>query len=59
VQTDADGGVTLYTGPQPPADKENWIRTLPNLGWFPMIRQYGPLEPWIDGSWKPDDLEPV
>jgi hypothetical protein len=23
------------------------------------IRRYGPLEPWIDGCWKLDDLEPV
>ena len=23
---------------------------------FPIIRLYGPVEPWIDASWKPDDL---
>jgi hypothetical protein len=60
VQADEDGGVTLYIGPEPPTGKEaNWIRTLPDTGWFPIIRLYGPLEPWIDDSWKPDDLEPT
>ena len=58
VEMNDDGGVDLYIGPEPPAGKEaNWIRTLPDVGWFPIIRLYGPLEPWIDGSWKPDDLE--
>jgi hypothetical protein len=30
-----------------------------DTGWFPLIRLYGPLEPWIDRTWKPDDLEAV
>ena len=60
VELDDDGGVTLYIGPEPPAGKEaNWIRTLPDTGWFPLIRLYGPLEPWIDKTWKPDDLKPT
>ena len=55
-----DGGVTLYLGPEPPEGKEgNWIRTLPDVGWFPMIRLYGPLETWIERTWKPDDVEPI
>ena len=58
VQLDADGGVTLYIGPSAPAGMEsNWIRTLPEIGWFPLIRLYGPLEPWIEKTWKPDDLD--
>ena len=60
VELDDDGGVTLYIGPEPPAGKEaNWIRTIPDIGWFPLIRLYGPLEPWIDQTWKPDDLKPT
>ncbi len=44
------------SGPEPPAGREaNWVRSLPEIGWFPIIRLYGPLEPWIDSSWKPDD----
>ena len=54
-----DGSVDVYIGPEPPPSQEhNWIRTLPELGWFPLLRIYGPLEPWIDASWKPGDLEP-
>ena len=60
LEPDDDGGVTVYIGPQPPEGKEgNWIRTLPEVGWFPLIRLYGPLETWIDRSWKPDDIEEV
>ena len=60
VETNPDGGVDIYIGPEPPEGKEgNWIRTLPDIGWFPMIRLYGPLEPWIDKTWKPDDLTSV
>ena len=60
IETDDDGGVTVYIGPEPPEGKDNnWIRTLPDTGWFPLLRLYGPLEPWIDGSWKPGDLEPI
>ena len=32
---------------------------MPDIGWFPIIRLYGPLEPWIDGTWKPDDLTAI
>jgi hypothetical protein len=55
-----DGSVDVYIGPEPPVGREhNWIRTLPDTGWFPLLRLYGPLEPWIDASWRPGDLEPV
>ena len=60
VETNPDGGVDIYIGPEPPEGKDgNWIRTIPEIGWFPIIRLYGPLEPWIGETWKPDDLTPV
>jgi hypothetical protein len=60
LELNADGGVDLYVGPEAPTGTEqNWIRTLPDIPWFPIIRLYGPLEPWIDRSWKPDDLTPL
>ncbi len=59
VQND-DGSVDVYIGPEPPPGTDsNWIRTLPDIGWFPILRLYGPLEPWINGTWHPDDLEPL
>ncbi|MFG0260928.1 MAG: DUF1214 domain-containing protein, partial [Novipirellula sp. JB048] len=55
-----DGSVTLYFGPKPPPGKENnWIQTVPNKGWYPLLRLYGPQEPWFDKTWRPGEFEPV
>lgn len=53
----ADGSVDLYFGPKAPEGKEqNWIETVPKKSWFPILRLYGPLEPWFDKSWKPGEV---
>ncbi|MFC5051957.1 DUF1254 domain-containing protein [Rubritalea spongiae] len=55
-----DGSVTLYFGPKAPEGKENnWIQTIPNKGWYSVLRLYGPLEPWFDKTWRPGEIEPV
>ncbi|MGX6569781.1 DUF1254 domain-containing protein [Cupriavidus necator] len=55
-----DGSIDIYFGPKAPAGKEkNWIRTLPDRGWFPILRFYGPLQPFFDKSWQPDDITEV
>jgi len=60
LQTNGDGSVDLYFGPEPPAGKEsNWVQTVPGKGWFVLLRLYGPLEPWFDKTWKPNDFELV
>ena len=47
-------------GPEAPEGKEkNWIQTVPGKGWFTYIRFYGPLEPFFDQTWKPDDIVKV
>jgi hypothetical protein len=52
-----DGSIDIRFGPEPPAAGErNWIRTIPGEGWSIFIRFYGPLEPFFDHSWKPDDI---
>ncbi len=52
-----DGSIDLYFGPTPPAERQqNWIETLPDQGWQILLRLYGPLEPFFDGTWKPDDF---
>ena len=38
---------------------QNWIRTVPGKGWFPIFRFYGPLDPFYDKSWKLNDIEKV
>lgn len=58
VQSNVDGSIDIYFGPRPPAGKEsNWIRTVPGKGWFAMFRLYGPLAPWFDRTWVPDDIQ--
>lgn len=58
LQVNEDGSVDLFFGPEPPASGAgNWIRTLPGKGWFTILRLYGPLEAYMDKSWKPSDIE--
>jgi hypothetical protein len=60
IQKNADGSYDLYFGPKAPSGKEaNWAQTVPGNGWFPLLRLYGPLEPWFDKTWKPGEFELV
>jgi hypothetical protein len=60
IVVNTDTSVDVYFGPEPPAGKEaNWIQTVPNKGWFIVLRIYGPLEPWFDKTWKPGEIEPT
>ncbi|HVJ21818.1 MAG TPA: DUF1254 domain-containing protein [Polyangiaceae bacterium] len=52
----ADGSIDVTFGPDEPEDNDNWIRTFPGVGWFPLLRFYGPLQPFFDQTWKPDDI---
>ncbi len=58
LRFNADGSIDLDFGPTPPADRDarNWIRTLPGQGWSIFLRLYGPLEPYFDRTWRPDDI---
>jgi hypothetical protein len=59
----ADGtmkGIEVYFGPKPPEGFENnWLETVPGKGWFVALRMYGPLEPWIEKTWRPGEIELV
>jgi hypothetical protein len=58
LKTNEDGSVDLYFGPTSPKGYENhWVKTVPNKGFFPMFRWYGPLEPFFDKSWSLPDVE--
>jgi hypothetical protein len=58
VKVNADGSVDVFFGPKPPAGMENnWIQTIPDKGWFMILRLYGPLEPWFDKTWRPGEIE--
>ena len=59
-EVNADGAIDIYFGPSAPAGKEkNWVKTLPGQGWFAYIRFYGPLAPFFEQTWKPDDIVKV
>ncbi|WP_367345970.1 DUF1254 domain-containing protein [Stenotrophomonas bentonitica] len=53
----ADGSVDIWFGPVAPAGKEkNWVQTVPGKGWFTIMRFYGPLGPFFDKTWRPEDI---
>ncbi|MDW4574228.1 DUF1254 domain-containing protein [Microbacterium sp. M3] len=57
VQAEDDGSYVLWFSPTAPEGKEsNWIPTIPGKSWFPMVRLYGPLEPWFDKTWTLPEL---
>ena len=58
VQVNADGSVDVYFGPKAPPSKEsNWVQTIPGKAWFTILRLYGPLEPWFNKTWRPNNIE--
>ncbi|HVT89165.1 MAG TPA: DUF1254 domain-containing protein [Tepidisphaeraceae bacterium] len=61
IAKNADGSVDLYFGPSAPPGKpeHNWIKTLPNKGWFTYFRLYAPTEHYFDKTWVLPDMEKV
>ncbi|WP_218918106.1 DUF1214 domain-containing protein [Falsihalocynthiibacter arcticus] len=53
----ADGSYDVYFAPEAPEGKEgNWLQTVPSKSWFTILRMYGPLEPWINKTWRPGEI---
>jgi hypothetical protein len=60
IKQNADGSFDIYFGPKAPNGYEkNWLETVPGKGWFVALRMYGPLEPWIEKTWRPGEIELV
>lgn len=58
IKVNDDGSYTVWFGPEAPTGKEgNWVQTLPNKSYHVLFRLYGPLQPWMDKSWKVGDFE--
>ena len=54
------GSYDVYFAPKAPKGKENnWLQTVPGKSWWLALRMYGPLEPWIDQTWRPGEIELV
>ena len=57
-QQNSDGSYDVYFGPNLPEDKEtNWLQTVTGKSWFAILRMYGPLEAWINKTWRPGEIE--
>ncbi len=60
VKQNADDSTDIYFGPKAPEGKKaNWVQTVPNRGWFTILRVYSPLQPWFDKTWRPGEIELV
>jgi hypothetical protein len=59
-KANADGSMDVYFGPKAPEGFEgNWLQTIPGKSWFTIFRLYGPLEPWLDKTWRPSEVTEV
>jgi hypothetical protein len=58
-KANADGSTDIYFGANSPGDGKNWLRTLPDQGFFVILRLYGPTQAFFDKSWKPGDIEKI
>ncbi len=60
IRMNEDGSYDIYFAPEVPEGYENnWLQTIPGKSWFVALRFYGPLDPWIQKSWKPGEIELV
>lgn len=60
MKKNADGSYDIYFAPKAPKGNEsNWLQTVPRKSWFMILRMYGPLEPWINKTWRPGEIELV
>ena len=58
IKMNDDGSFNIYFAPEPPDGFENnWLQTIPGKSWFVALRLYGPLEPWINKTWRPGEIE--
>ncbi|MEO1191823.1 MAG: DUF1254 domain-containing protein [Pseudomonadota bacterium] len=56
-----DGTTTVWFAPEQPEGvaRGNWIQTMPDKGWFTILRLYSPLEPFFTKDWRPSEIELV
>ena len=59
--TNRDGSIDIHFAADKPdgVPDENWIKVLPDRGFFVYIRYYGPLNAFNDKTWVPNDVELV
>ena len=59
--TNSDGSIDIYFSIEKPKDvsAQNWVKTLPDQGFFVYMRYYGPLKAFNEKTWIPNDVELV
>jgi len=57
-QTNADGSIDIYFAVNKPdgIPEQNWVKTIPNQGFFVYMRYYGPLKAFNEKTWIPNDV---
>ena len=60
-QANADGSIDVYFSNKKPKGvaEQNWVKTLPDQGFFVYMRYYGPLKEFNEQTWIPNDVELV
>jgi len=60
MKKNADGSIDVYFSPEAPKGQEsNWLQSIPGKSWFVAWRVYGPLQPWLDQTWRVGEIELV
>jgi hypothetical protein len=60
LKMNKDGSYDIYLAPEAPAGYENnWLQTIPGKSWFAGFRMYGPMEAWLNKSWRPSEITKV
>jgi hypothetical protein len=60
LKKNTDGSYDVYFGATAPKGMENnWIQTVPGMGWHMLFRLYGPEKAWFDKTWRPSEVELV
>ena len=61
IKKNADGSIRhlLRARTAQRARRATGCRPFPGKSWFIALRMYGPLQPWIDQTWRPGELELV
>jgi hypothetical protein len=54
-----DGSTIIHFAPEQPegVSPGNWIQTVPDKGWFPILRCYSPKASFFDQSWRPGAIQ--
>jgi hypothetical protein len=52
LDVNPDGSVTVVFSSEKPKDSDNWVQIVEGKSFNVLFRNYSPLLPWFDGSWK-------